>query len=41
MADGGAFTSWYVKTRARTLKAIRDGSQPNPLPVPVGDLPAE
>jgi hypothetical protein len=39
MADPAAFTSWYRRTRSRTIEAIRSGKQQNPLPIPPSDLP--
>jgi hypothetical protein len=41
MADPATFTSWYVKTRQRTLASVRAGEQPNPLPIPAADLPPD
>jgi hypothetical protein len=41
MADPGAFTGWYVKTRKKTLASVRAGEQPNPLPIPATDLPED
>jgi hypothetical protein len=41
MADPAAFTSWFRHTRRAALEAIRSGKQPNPLPVPVSELPTE
>jgi hypothetical protein len=39
MADPATFTSWYRRTRSRTIEAIRSGKQQNPLPIPPSDLP--
>jgi hypothetical protein len=41
MADAAQFTAWYRNARHGTLEAIRSGKQPNPLPVPVADIPKE
>jgi hypothetical protein len=41
MADPAQFTSWYRRARQTTLEAIRSGKEPNPLPVPVADIPKE
>lgn len=41
MADADTFTSWYQRTRRKMLDAIRSGSQPNPLPIAVDDLPTD
>jgi hypothetical protein len=41
MADPNVFTGWYRTTRKRTLAQIKEGKRPNPLPVPVDQLPAE
>jgi hypothetical protein len=39
MADAAAFTGWYQRTRRALLDAVKDHSKPNPLPIPVLDLP--
>jgi hypothetical protein len=41
MADPAQFTSWYRRARHSTLEAIRSGKEPNPLPVPLGEIPKE
>jgi hypothetical protein len=41
MADPAVFVAWYRRARQNTLEAIRSGKQPNPLPVPVADIPKE
>ena len=41
MADPATFTGWYLRTRRKTLDALHAGDQPNPLPIPVVDLPGE
>ena len=41
MADPAQFTAWYRKARQATLEGIRSGKEPNPLPVPVADIPKE
>jgi hypothetical protein len=41
MSDAAAFTDWYKKLRKATLARIRDGKAPNPLPVPIAELPRE
>jgi hypothetical protein len=41
MADAAQFTTWYRRARQTTLERIRSGKEPNPLPVPVADIPKE
>jgi hypothetical protein len=41
MADPAVFVGWYRGLRRKTIEGIRSGKQPNPLPVPASDLPAE
>jgi hypothetical protein len=41
MADPAQFVAWYRRARATTLENIRSGKQPNPLPVPLGEIPKE
>jgi len=41
MADPAQFTSWYRRARLTTLENIRSGKEPNPLPVPVSEVPKE
>jgi hypothetical protein len=41
MADPAQFTAWYRRARQTTLENIRSGKEPNPLPVPVSEIPKE
>ena len=41
MADPAQFISWYRRARLSTLENIRSGKEPNPLPVPVSEVPKE
>jgi len=41
MADPATFVAWYRRARHSTLDAIRSGKEPNPLPVPVDQIPKD
>jgi hypothetical protein len=40
-ADPAKFIDWYRKVHKKTLEEIRSGKRPNPLPVPVDQVPVE
>jgi hypothetical protein len=39
MSDPKVFTDWYLKIRKTTFERIKSGERPNPLPLPVDQLP--
>jgi hypothetical protein len=41
MADPADFIAWYRRVRRTTLDGIRSGKTPNPLPVPVSEIPKD